>query len=130
MLSSPDTSTEQTRAILDSYHRAILFHREAPRTKDRGEKFIKLFDTLVTMEGDLFKDGYYKAFAMLAGPCALCKECGKVQGIPCRFPLRQDLRWKLAESMSFKRRGITVFFIRTLREKAETQNIYCLLLVD
>ncbi len=36
---------EQTRAILDSYHRAILFHREAPRTKDRGERFIKLFDT-------------------------------------------------------------------------------------
>ena len=72
---------DQTRKVLDSYQRAILFHREAPRTKERGEQNMKFFDMLLTMEGDLFKDGYYKAFAILAGPCALCKECGKVDGL-------------------------------------------------
>jgi predicted metal-binding protein len=121
---------EQTRVILDSYHRAILFHREAPRTKDRGERFIKLFDTLVTMEGDLFKDGYYKAFAMLAGPCALCKECGKVQGIPCRFPAKARPSMEACGIDVFQTARDNGFFIRTLREKTETQNIYCLLLVD
>ena len=127
----PETPTpEQTRAALDSYGRAILFHREAPRTKDRGEKNIKFFDMLVTMEGDLFKDGCYKAFVMLAGPCPLCKECGKNEGIPCRFPVRAR--------PSMESCGIDVFqtvrnnglFIQTLREKTETQNIYCLMLVD
>ena len=43
----PDTPTpEQTRAVLDSYVRAILFHREAPRTKDRGDKNLKFFPYL------------------------------------------------------------------------------------
>jgi len=127
----PDTPTpEKTRAVLDSYVRAILFHREAPRTKDRGDKNLKFFDMLVTMEGNLFKDGYYKAFVMIAGPCALCKECGKVQGASCRFPAKAR--------PSMESCGIDVFqtvrnnggFIQTLREKTETQNIYCLMLVD
>ena len=34
----PETPTaEQTRAIIDSYQRAILFHKEAPRTPERGK---------------------------------------------------------------------------------------------
>lgn len=127
----PETPTpEQTRAVLDSYGRTILFHREAPRTKDRGEKNIKFFDLLVTMEGDLFKDGYYKAFVMLAGPCALCKECGKVEEIPCRFPAKARPSMEACGIDVFQTARNSGFFIQTLREKTETQNIFCLMLVD
>jgi len=127
----PETPTpEQTRAVLDSYGRAVLFHREAPRTKDRGEKNIKFFDMLVTMEGDLFKDGYYKAFVMLAGPCPLCKECGKAEGISCRFPARARPSMEACGIDVFQTVRNNGFFIQTLREKTETQNIYCLMLVD
>ena len=36
----PETSTpENTRAILDTYQRAILLHKEAPRTPNKGKEF-------------------------------------------------------------------------------------------
>ncbi len=82
----PQTPTpEQTRAILDSYKRAILFHLAVPAF---GEEHQRLQEMLVKMEGDMFKDGYYKAFVLLAGPCLLCKECGSLQDIPCRLPTK------------------------------------------
>lgn len=121
---------DQTRKVLDSYQRAILFHREAPRAKERGEQNMKFFDMLLTMEGDLFKDGYYKAFAILAGPCPLCKECGKVQGVPCRFPAKARPSMEACGIDVFQTARNSGFFIQTLREKTETQNLYCLILVD
>lgn len=127
----PETSTpENTRTILDAYQRAILFHKEAPMTQDRGKRFKKYYDMLVNLEGEMFKDGYYTAFVFLAGPCMLCKQCTKLQGDLCNF------RHKARPSMEAV--GIDVyqtarnngFFIQPLREKTETQNTYCLMLVD
>ena len=38
----PETPTpDQTRAVIDSYHHAILFHYEAPRVPGRGKRFKK-----------------------------------------------------------------------------------------
>jgi len=68
----PDTpSPEQMRSVLDGYKRAILVHREVPDPKDpSGRKNrVKFLDELVALEGEMFKDGYYKAFVVLAGPC-------------------------------------------------------------
>jgi predicted metal-binding protein len=127
----PDTSTpENTRAILDTYQRAILFHKAAPSTPDRTKQFKKYYDMLVELEGEMFKDGYYRAFIYLAGPCMLCKECTKLQGDLCKF------RHKARPSMEAV--GIDVyqtarnngFFIEPLRDREETQNTYCLMLVD
>ena len=44
---------------------------------------MKFFDMLVDLEGEMFKNGYYKALLFLAGPCHLCKECAKGKGEPC-----------------------------------------------
>ena len=41
---------------------------------------------LVKMEGDIFKDGYYKSLVYLAGPCPLCKECSKITDGACNMP--------------------------------------------
>jgi len=85
---------------------------------------------LTDLEGEMFKDGYYKAFVILAGPCHLCKECAKIKEEPCLF--RQKAR------PSMEACGIDVyqtarnngFFVEPLREKTDPRNDYCLMLVD
>jgi len=121
---------DQTRKILDSYSRAILFHIESSHSKDRRKRRVAFLEMLVNMEGNLFKDGYYKACVMLAGPCALCKECGKVTDIPCRFPDKARPAMEACGIDVFQTARNNGFFIETLRDKHDTQNIYCLMLVD
>jgi predicted metal-binding protein len=127
----PHTPTpDLTRANLDSYNRAILFRVEAPYEKERGKKMVAYLDMLVKLEGELFKDGYYKAFVMLAGPCVLCKECGIVEGIPCRFPEKTRPSMEACGIDVYQTARSNGFFIETLSDKKQTQNIYCLMLVD
>ncbi|MBN2539443.1 MAG: DUF2284 domain-containing protein [Deltaproteobacteria bacterium] len=127
----PHTPTpEETRANLDSYERAILFHIEAPAVKGRSKSMMAYLDNLIKLEGELFKDGYYKAFVMLAGPCVLCKECGKVTGVPCRFPEKTRPAMEACGIDVFQTARNNDFFITTLKEKSEPQNLYCLMLVD
>jgi predicted metal-binding protein len=127
----PTTPTPQeTRDVLDSYSRAILFHIEAPRTPERGKRIMALFDMLVTLEGELFKDGYYKAFVYLAGPCPLCKECAKVKDEPCVLPDKARPSMESCGIDVFQTARNNGFFLQTLREKTETSNQYCLMLVD
>src|SRR5208283_4791313 len=72
----PYTPTpDQTRNILDSYKRAILFHIEVKGTEGKQEGYKKYLDRLVELEGEMFKDQYYKAFLFLAGPCRQCEKC-------------------------------------------------------
>lgn len=127
----PTTPTPQeTREVLDSYSRAILFHIEAPKTPERGKRNLALFDMLVNLEGEIFKDGYYKAFVYLAGPCPLCKECAITKGAPCVLPAKARPSMESCGIDVYQTARNNGFFIQTLREKAETQNLYCLMLVD
>jgi predicted metal-binding protein len=120
----------QTREMLDSYQRAVLVHTEAPKIPDRKKRFRKLHRMMVALEGELFKDGYYKSFVFLEGPCRLCDICGKVKGEPCPS---SDLTRPAMEAC-----GIDVyqtarnagFFIQPLHDSSETQNVYCLLMLD
>jgi hypothetical protein len=55
----PHTPTpEETRKILDSYNRALLFHIETLSSKGRAKRK-KFLQMLIDLEGDMFKDGYY-----------------------------------------------------------------------
>jgi len=127
----PDTPTsDQTRAVIDCYRRAILFHREGPHTPDRGKLFRQYFDRMVDLEETLFRDGYYKAFVFLAGGCRLCKECAKLEGTPCNFRKRARPSMEACGIDVYETARNNGYFIETLREKTETQNIFCLMLVD
>ncbi len=64
---------EQTRAVIDCYHRAILFHLEAPPEPDQLTRLQEFCEMLTDLEGEAFKDGYYKAFVFLGGPCRICR---------------------------------------------------------
>lgn len=129
----PDTPTpEETQAVIDCYRRGILFHLEAQETPDgaRRKRRNKFYDMLVELEGDLFKDGYYKAFVFLAGPCHLCKECGKMKGEVCQFGYKSRPSMEACGIDVYQTARNNGFFIEPLREKEETQNIYSLMLVD
>lgn len=127
----PHTPTpEQTRATLDTYHRAILFHIEAPVAPDRGKRFKKYFEMLTDLEGEMFKDGCYKALVFLAGPCFLCKDCARPQGDPCNFGGRARPSMEACGIDVYQTARNNGFFIETLSEKTQTQNVYCLMLVD
>jgi len=127
----PHTPTPaETQAVLDSYKRALLFRIEAPYSKDRGRKIKVCLDMLVELEGEVFKDGYYKAFVMLSGPCMLCKECAKAEGIPCRNPGKLRPAMEAFGIDVYQTARNNGYYIMPLREKTETQNLYCLMLVD
>lgn len=129
----PDTPTaDQTRVILDSYRRAILYHIEGAKREGRNRReFLgSFFERLVDIEAEMFKDGYYRAFVFLAGPCNLCRTCGKLEGEPCRFRSRARPAMEASGIDVYETARENGFPIHPLREKGETQNVYCLMLVD
>jgi len=129
----PDTpSPEETRKVLDSYNRAVLFHIRAEKgvEKNRKTSLQEFFRSLVALEGDMFKDGFYKAFVLVAGPCRLCRECNKRKGEPCNFGSEARPSMEASGIDVYQTARNNGFFIQPLRKKGETQNNYCLLLVD
>ena len=127
----PHTHTyDRTRAILDSYGRAILFRIEAPATEGRGKRYKDYMDMLVELEGTLFKDGYYKALVVLSGSCIKCKKCGILTDNPCVNRARARPSMEACGIDVFQTARNNGFFIKTLKEKEDTHNDYCLMLVD
>ncbi len=69
---------EQTAKMLSEYKIALLIQVD-------GSVDIK--SLVAQFEREAFLDGYYKAFAMGAGPCHLCKECN-LDELHCRHTER------------------------------------------
>jgi predicted metal-binding protein len=127
----PNTPTpEQTREILDSYHRALLFHLEAPKKPGREKRFGEFYDMLINLEGRMFKDGFYKAFVLLSGPCHMCKDCASLKGKPCNFGSRARPAMEACGIDVFQTARNNGFSIQTLQKRTETQNHFSLMLVD
>jgi predicted metal-binding protein len=128
----PHTPTfEETKKVLDSYHRAMLFHIETSSFTPGREQLLKKYrHSLINLEGEMFKDGYYKAFVFLAGPCDVCRVCGKVTDVPCD---RRDRARPSMEACSidvFQTARNNGFHIEPLRNETEPRNTFCLMLVD
>lgn len=127
----PDSPThQQTRDMLDCYDRAILFHQEQPAAPDRSKVAKDFLSRMIELEGNIFKDGYYKAFVFLAGPCHLCKVCAKSTGSPCNFGGKARPCMESSGIDVFQTARNNGFDISTLRERDETRNIFCLMLID
>jgi predicted metal-binding protein len=129
----PDTPRpEEMRKILDAYDRAILFHIIAEKRSGKGRRDLlqKIFRSLVDLEGEIFKDGFHKAFVLLAGPCDLCQECAKVTGGGCHFGNRARPSMEACGIDVYQTARNNGFFIKPLKDKTETQHNYCLMLVD
>lgn len=120
----------QTRELLNCYSRAILFHQEQPATPERAKKGIYFLNSMVELEEELFREGFYKAFVLLAGACHLCKECAKTKGQTCNFGAKARPCMEATGIDVFQTARNNGFYIKTLRDKSETRNIYCLLLIE
>ncbi len=85
---TPDLS--QARAIISEYSLALLLTGTQKCTnfyvnnsKKRSEQ-VRYWKGTVSIERQLFLHGYDKALSLVAGSCALCKECAYPEA--CRFP--------------------------------------------
>ena len=64
----PHTPTpDETPAAINCSHTALLVHFDR-----QGQP---VSEAIVTLEREIFLDGYYKALGFGAGPCRLCKTC-------------------------------------------------------
>lgn len=113
-------SHEETRVKLDGYTKAFLIEGQPP-TRD----FQKL---MLNAEKIAFKQGYYKAFSLWAGPCNICSEC-KPPAPPKKCTVTRP---------SMESAGIDVFAtvnkqgfkMRTLKDKNEFVKYFGLLLLE
>jgi predicted metal-binding protein len=121
---------QQTREILDSFNRAIFFHFKCEKGIENGGAREKYLKTVADMEQTLFLDGYYRTFCFLEGPCVLCKQCSLLENKACNFPRKARPSMEACGIDVFQTAKNHGFPIHTLREKTETQNLYCLMLVD
>ncbi len=88
---TPDT--DKTRSIFCEYSLALLlvgnrrctdFYMNTSRTRANQ---IRYWKGTVSLERLLFLEGFYKAFSLVSGACALCKEC--IYPKDCRFPMEK-----------------------------------------
>lgn len=129
----PETPTpETTREVLSCYRRAILFHYRAEKRggQNRAQARKAFLDDLVELEGEMFKDGHYKAFVLLSGPCSLCAECAKSKDKPCHFGARARPSMESCGIDVYQTAWNNGFPIQPLRHKGDPQDLYCLMLVD
>jgi predicted metal-binding protein len=88
----PETPVpEQVRTILSEYKKALLLCGSIKSTQfyrdnyQKRRKQVQIWKGTVALERRLFLAGYYKAFALVAESCALCRECTYPQ--ECKFPM-------------------------------------------
>ena len=127
----PNTPTpEETGKLISPYRRAILFHLEVAAGPQRREKTNRFFETVVETERELFLEGYYSAFALLAGPCNLCKECSIMKNAPCVFPDKARPSMEACGIDVFQTARNNGFSIQTLRTRDQTRDLFSIVLVD
>jgi predicted metal-binding protein len=80
----------KARAIISEYSIALLLVGSQQCTnfyinnaKKRSQQ-VRYWKGAVSLERQLFLDGYDKAFSLVSGACSLCKECAYPEA--CRFP--------------------------------------------
>lgn len=67
--------------MLADYRYALIIAYDGQEDVRQRRKMQRM---LAELEHTIFLDGYYKVFAMGAGPCRLCPTCDPNQ--PCKFP--------------------------------------------
>lgn len=70
-------SPEDMKKVVSEYKVAILV---------KIDRWSKVYKLIYDLERKLFLAGYPKVFGLVAGACALCKECALKTKEPCRIP--------------------------------------------
>ncbi len=108
---------EYTRRMLAQYRYGILIH---------GDEWTDIKRIIAKLEREIFLDGYYKAFGMGAGPCYLCKRCGKF----CRYPDSARPSMEACGIDVYETVRANGFPIEVLRRRTCEGNYYGLVLIE
>ncbi len=108
---------EQTRKMLADYKHALLLH---------GDEYTDIRRVVAILEKDIFLDGYYKAFAMAAGPCELCAKCPKF----CRYSEKARPSMEACGIDVFSTARANGFPIEVLKTENCQGNYYGLVLIE
>ncbi|WP_048198830.1 DUF2284 domain-containing protein [Methanocella arvoryzae] len=112
----------ETRELLDSYKVALLLHL-AGNIKRSAD----LTEIAVTLERDLFLAGYYKAFAMGAGPCGLCPVCSMGE---CRYPEKARPSMESCGIDVFSTARNNGYTIEVVKDYSDKMNRFGLVLIE
>ena len=111
---------ERTRKMLDEFETAILIHFPS---EVQGIK-----DLMAELEREAFLSGFYKAFALGAGPCYLCEDCELEEG--CIHPHRARPAMEACGIDVYKTVREAGFPIEVVKNRDCSQNYYGLLLLE
>lgn len=116
----PHTPTpDETRKVIDSYRRAVLF--EAGRREPK--------QIAVRLEREAFLAGYYKAFGLGSGPCPLCRQaCAFDEG--CRHAERARPSMEACGIDVFATVRVNGFVIDVVRDERDEQHYFGVVLLD
>jgi len=71
------------KRVLTGYTRALIYSYTCTKAEYRPKR-LRMQRLAVAIERSAFLDGHYRAFALIAGPCRMCKDCD-LSG-HCRHP--------------------------------------------
>ncbi len=115
----PHTPTpSQTREVIDSYRKAVLF--------EAGERDAK--SIAVELEREIFLAGCYKAFGLGSGPCRLCEDCDFDEG--CRHPRKARPSMEACGIDVFRTVRANGFEIEVVRDRDDPQHYFGVVLVE
>jgi predicted metal-binding protein len=107
----------QTREVVKCYKRALLVH---------GNEWTDVSSIVVTLERDIFLDGYHKAFAMGSGPCNLCRTCPET----CKHPEKARPSMEACGIDVFATARANGFPIKVVRRENSKGDYYGVVLVE
>lgn len=111
---------EETKKILKSYEQAILIEGQPPSKQFAG--------MMVKLENLANLSGYYKAFALVAGPCPICNECNIEEA--CRFPEKSRPSMESCGIDVFKTVRDNGFSVDFLKHKTDYVKYFGLVLIE
>jgi predicted metal-binding protein len=111
---------EKTAEIISCYRKAILLH---------GGEHSEMTEIAVALEREIFLDGYYKAFAMGAGPCQLCNKCN-IANNECKNPEKARPAMEACGIDVYQTARNNGFQIEVVKNNSSRQNYFALVLVE
>jgi predicted metal-binding protein len=112
----------ETRELVDSYKNALLVH-----VTDDVKRSTDLTAIVTALEREVFLAGYFKAFALGAGPCNLCAECSMES---CRHPMKARPSMESCGIDVFSTARNNGFVIRVLKDYSCQMNRFGLVLIE
>jgi predicted metal-binding protein len=116
----------ETRDLVDCYENALLVHfTEDIESAAEGPK--DPTGVIALLERDFFLAGYFKAFALGAGPCRLCAECTMKK---CRHAESARPSMESCGIDVFSTVRINGYSVEVLKDESDQMNRFCIVLIE